>query len=319
MSRPKRVTKAVITAAGRGTRQFPATLAVQKEMIPLVDRDGVCKPTLHMVVEEALEAGIEQVCIVVQPGAELALRSYFRELGPEELAFYAGQPAAAAQAEALARMEKAICYALQPAQEGYGHAVYCAREFVGNQPFLLLLGDHLYVEDEGCPRCARQVLELFARWGCPVSAVAKTPGRELHRFGTVAGEPLAGRPGVWEVRALYEKPTPQYARECLRTRGLPEDTYLTFFGIHVFTPDLFDCLEEMMAQGRRERGEFQLTTAQEMLRGRRRYLAVEIRGQRLDMGVPEGLVSTQLALALRSPYAEAVRRALREGCGERCE
>ncbi len=318
MSRAQAVTKAVITAAGRGTRLFPATLALQKEMIPLVDRDGICKPTLQMVVEEALEAGIEQVCIVVQPGAELALRSYFRELEAEELVVYADQPTALAQAQALARIEKALSYALQPTQEGYGHAVYCAREFVGNQPFLLLLGDHLYLENEGQPRCARQVLEVFARWGCPVSGVARTPASELHRFGTLAGEPLEGRPGVWEVRALHEKPTPEYAREHLRSPGLPEDTYLTFFGVHVCTPDLFACLEEMMAEEQRERGEFQLTTAQERLRAQRRYLAVEVRGQRLDMGVPEGLVETQLALALRSPYAEGLRAALQEATAESC-
>lgn len=296
MPKSSRVTRAVITAAGRGTRMFPATRTLQKEMIPLVDRDGWCKPTLQLVVEEALDSGIEQVLIVTRPGLELVLRRHFRALDEQELARYAGRPAALAQAERLAQMEQAISYALQPSPEGYGHAVYCAREFIGNQPFLLLLGDHLYVSRKD-RRCARQLLDVFEHYGCPLSGVERTPAENLCHFGTVAGEPLPGCPGVWEARALYEKPTPEYARECLRSPGLPAETYLTFLGMHVFTPDLFDCLEEMIRENRRERDEFQLTTAQEMLRSRRRYLAAEVQGSRHDMGNPAGFIETQRALA----------------------
>ncbi len=296
MPNPPRVTRAVITAAGRGTRMFPATRTLQKEMIPLVDRDGVCKPALQMVVEEALDSGIEQVLIVTRPGLELVLRRHFRALDEQELGLYSDQPVAVAQAERLVQMEQALSYALQLSPEGYGHAVYCAREFVGNQPFLLLLGDHVYVNREP-RRCARQLLDVFEHYGCPLSGVERTPAEHLCHFGTVAGKPLPDRSGVWEARALYEKPTPDYAREFLRSPGLPADTYLTFLGMHVFTPDLFDCLEEMIRENRRERGEFQLTTAQEMLRSRRRYLAVEVEGSRHDMGNPAGLVETQRALA----------------------
>jgi UTP--glucose-1-phosphate uridylyltransferase len=218
-----RVTKAVITAAGRGTRMYPATQTIQKEMIPLVDRDGVCKPTLQLVVEEALDSGIEQVLIVTQPGEELTLRRHFRGLTDEERHVYAAKPEVLAQGERLAEMEQRISYALQPSPEGYGHAVYCAREFVGNQPFILLLGDHVYVSAEA-RRCARQLLDVFERYGCPLSGVQRTPAEELRNFGTVLGEPVGEHPGVWEARALYEKPTPEYAREHLRTPGLPDET-----------------------------------------------------------------------------------------------
>jgi UTP--glucose-1-phosphate uridylyltransferase len=290
---------------------FPATQTLQKEMIPLVDRDGICKPTLQIVVEEALASGIEQVLIITRPGQELLLQQHFRALEDDELAVYADKPAALAQAERLAEMEQRISYALQPAPEGYGHAVYCAREFVGNQPFLLLLGDHVYIASPPAPsprapaglgrggverRCARQLLDVFERYGCPLSGVQRTAADELCHFGTVAGDPLPDRPGLWQARALYEKPTPEYAREHLRSPGLPEETYLTFLGMHVFTPDIFDCLEEMIREGRRERGEYQLTTAQEMLRSRRRYLAAEVQGSRHDMGHPAGLIETQRAL-----------------------
>lgn len=290
------VTCAVITAAGRGTRMFPATRTLQKEMIPLVDRDGACKPTVQLVVEEALDSGIEEVLIVTQPGLERALRRHFSALSDEELRHYAGKPEALRQAERLAAMEQVISYALQPSPEGYGHAVYCAREFVGNRPFLLLLGDHVYVSGED-RRCAQQLLEVFARHGCPLSGVQRTPAQALQHFGTVRGTALAGSPGVYAAEALYEKPSPDYAATHLRTPGLPEGEYLTFLGMHVFTPDIFECLEEMIREDQRERGEFQLTTAQERLRGRRRYLAAEVRGARHDMGNPEGLIETQLALA----------------------
>lgn len=318
MSERAQVTKAVITAAGRGTRQYPATLTLQKEMIPLVDRDGLCKPTIQLIVEEALASGLEQICLVVPPGGEIVFQQHFRQLSPEERPLYEGQDFAQQQSEALGRMQQAISYAIQPTPEGFGHAVYCAREFVGHQPFVLMLGDHLYLSQEQ-RRCTQQLLEVFAGYGGPVSGVVQTPASELHNFGTVAGNPLPGKPGIYEARALYEKPTPEYAREHLVTPGLPEDTYLCFLGMHVFTPDIFDCLEEQIRNNRRERGEFQLTSAQELLRSRRRYLAAEVRGSRHDMGNPEGLVETQLSLALHSPFAGLVRQALGQAEEELCE
>jgi UTP--glucose-1-phosphate uridylyltransferase len=140
------------------------------------------------------------------------------------------------------------------------------------------------------------LLDVFERYGCPLSGVQRTPAQELRHFGTVGAEPVAERAGVWEARALYEKPTPEYARAHLRSPGLPEETYLTFLGMHVFTPEIFVCLEEMIREDCRERGEFQLTTAQERLRARGRYLAAEVAGTRHDMGNPAGLVETQQAL-----------------------
>lgn len=315
MTQQTLVTKAVITAAGHGTRQYPATVTIQKEMIPLVDRDGICKPTIQLIVEEALESGIEQICIVVAPGGEAIFRQHFRELSPEERPAYEGKEFALQQSELLGRMRGAISYAVQQTQEGYGHAVYCARECVGDEPFLLMLGDHIYISHEE-RRCARQLLDVFEQHGCPVSGVAPTAASQLHAFGTVAGQPLAEDPGVYEARAIYEKPTPEHARQHLRTPGLPQETYLCFLGMHVFTPAIFDCLEEHIRANVRERGEIQLTSAQELLRTRGRYLAAEVRGSRHDMGNPEGLIDTQMALAMQSPFAERAQRTLRQAIRE---
>src|SRR6266851_2529908 len=119
-----KVSKAVITAAGRGTRQYPATSVVQKEMLPLVDRDGLTKPLIQIIAEEALDAGISEVCIVVSPGDEESFRQYFRALRKDLLPAFAGKEWALKESEKLARIEKALTFVIQPTPEGYGHAVY---------------------------------------------------------------------------------------------------------------------------------------------------------------------------------------------------
>jgi UTP--glucose-1-phosphate uridylyltransferase len=180
---------------------------------------------------------------------------------------------------------------------GYGHAVYQAKEFVGDEPFLLLLGDHVYISGEK-RRCAQQVIETYNIANCAVSGVQQTPDDHLHLFGTVAGRPLGSDPPTYEVNAIYEKPSIEYAAEHLQTPGVKRGYYLCFFGMHVFPPSIFDCLEHHITNDIREKGEIQLTSSQEMLRSQERYVAVETVGERYDMGVPFGYVETQAALAL---------------------
>lgn len=306
-----KVRKAVITAAGRGTRQYPASTTVQKEMFPLVDVDGLTKPTIQIIAEEALDAGIEQLCIVTAPGDEEMYRRHFRGLSEDLLPAYQGKDWALQESERLARIERALHFVTQPTPEGYGHAVYCAREWVGDEPFLLLLGDHVYVTaDPDGRRCARQVVEVFEQTGHTVSAVKRTPERLLHLFGTVRGEPAGGMANAYRVTRMAEKPSAALAEDELRTPGLRQGEYLCFFGMHVFLPALFDCLEHHMRHDLREKGEFQLTSAQAMLAAREVYLAFETRGERYDMGVPFGLAETQMALALNSPLREEMVAAI---------
>lgn len=301
-----KVRKAVITAAGRGTRQYPASTTVQKEMFPLVDVDGLTKPTIQIIAEEALDAGVEEICIVTAPGDSEMYQRHFHELTADLLPAYQGKEWALRESEQLARIERALSYVTQTSPEGYGHAVYAAREWVGDEPFLLLLGDHVYISsDPQGRRCARQVIDVFEKTGHPVSAVKPTAERLLHLFGTVQGEAVPGQTaGVYRVTEMIEKPSPEVAQEKLRTAGLPPHEYLCFFGMHVFTPTIFTCLEENIAHNRREKGEFQLTSAQAMVVQREPYLAFETLGDRYDMGVPFGLAETQLALALHSPMRE---------------
>jgi len=300
-----KVRKAVITAAGRGTRQYPASTTVQKEMFPLVDVDGLTKPTVQIITEEALAAGIEQVCIVTAPGDAEMYQRHFRGLSDDLLPAFHGKEWALRESEQLARMNEALSYVTQSSPQGYGHAVYAARAWVGDEPFLLLLGDHVYVSSHReRKRCAQQVVEVFERTGQTVSSVKRTPAKMLSLYGTVQGQPLPGEDDLYRVTRMVEKPSPEVAARDLRTPGLRDDEYLCFFGMHVFTPQLFALLEDNIRHDRREKGEFQLTSAQAMLAAQGPYLAYEAEGQRYDMGVPFGLAETQLALALNSPLRE---------------
>jgi len=303
------VRKAVITAAGLGTRHYPATQTIQKEMMPLVDRDGTTKPTIQIVLEEALEAGVEEFCLVTAPETEAQFRAHFRGLTGGEAARYRGKQWALEQSERLEELRERLTFAVQERAEGYGHAVYCARDFVGDEPFLLLLGDHIFISGTKKP-CSRQVIDVHLEHGTPISGVHRTSEDLLHLFGALTGRRVSTDPHVYEVSLICEKPTLEYAEEHLRTHGLGRGEYLCFFGVHVLPPALFELLEHHIRADLRERGEIQLTSALEMLRGRMRYLAAEVDGARYDMGVPFGYIQTQLALALNSPARRQVLASL---------
>lgn len=281
--------KAIIPLAGRATRHRPASLAVPKGLFPLVDVDGRTKPVIQFILEEAFESGIELACLVTGPGEDVPYRQYFDALAGSER-----ELASLSWAGALGRVH----FAVQPASEGYGHAVLCGREFAAGEPVLVMLGDHVYRSAEG-RRCAQQVVECFQEHGAATSAVQRTPETELHLFGTVRAEPVPGAARTYEVREIVEKPRVALAQERLRVSGLPEGHYLCWFGLHALTPAIFEVLADDVASRRRERGEYQLTGAQGRLAQRERYLGYEVAGRRFDMGDPAGLVATQAALAAR--------------------
>ena len=309
-----RIRKGVITAAGRGTRQYPASQTVQKELFPLVDVDGHAKPTLQLIVEELLRPGLEEVCIVANPDNLDPIRRHFRGLTEgEQAGQFAGKTWAEPLSASLADMAARLTFVVQETQEGYGHAVYQAREWVGDEPFLLSLGDHVYFSDTDTP-CAGQVVAVYEAYGSPVTSVTYASEADLYRYGTLGAVPLVGtQPAVYEITSLVEKPTPEYARAHLSVPGLPDGQYLVHFGFHAFGPAIFDCLEHLIRHDQRQKGEIQLTAAQQLLLERERYLACEVVGVRYDMGIPEGLIETQIALALRSPFAAQARALLSGG------
>ena len=284
------IRKGIITAAGRGTRLMPATRTVQKELFPLMDSDGTVKPLVQLLVEELLAAGLEEICIVANLANAEPMRRHF-----------AGDDALAPH----------VTVVVQETQDGFGHAVYQARDWAAGEPVVLTLGDHLYLSHTDT-RCARQVLDAFAAQGASVTSVMRAPEASIFRYGILAGCPVPNtEPPVYEITTMVEKPTVEYARAHLQTPGLPDGEYLAHFGIHAFTPAIFDCLADLIENNLRERSEFQLTSAQVLLQERERYLLCEVAGERLDMGNPEGLMETQIALALRSPYAAKARAMLK--------
>ncbi|MGD0813920.1 MAG: sugar phosphate nucleotidyltransferase [Verrucomicrobiota bacterium] len=255
------IKKAIITAAGKSQRTLP--------LQTLVDRDGSQKTALAIIVEEILKTGIEEICIVVCPGDQAAYRT-----------------AAGAHAGRIRFVEQAAAL-------GYGHAVQCAREFTGEAPFLLLVGDHLYVS-RAAKNCAQQLVEAARVESCAVSAVQATHESKLPFYGAVGGRLVPGRQRLYQIESVLEKPTPTEAEQRLIVPGLRAGRYLCFFGMHVLTPAVMHRLSEMTSSARNG---VALTAALNDLAGKERYLALELQGRRYDIGLKYGLLTAQLALA----------------------
>jgi len=255
------IRKAIITAAGKNQRTLP--------LQTLVDRDGTQKTAFAIIIEEILRAGIEEICAVICPGDQAAYRT-----------------AAGAHSGRVQFVE-------QSAPLGYGHAVQCARGFSGDQPFLLLVGDHLYVS-RAANGCAEQLVEVAKSESCAVSAVQATHESKLPFYGTVGGHLVPGRQRLYQVERVLEKPTPTEAEQTLIVPGLRAGRYLCFFGMHVLTPTVMEMLTEIVASAKTGA---QLSTALNKLAGKERYLALELQGRRYDIGAKYGLLTAQLALA----------------------
>ncbi len=236
------IRKAVIPAAGLGTRLYPATRAVKKELFPVVGPDGIAKPVIQHIIEEALSAGIEEVCLIVQPGDEEVFRAYFsRPLSDELNGRLSKLSQAIEQTEHLRRIAERLRFIVQPTQEGFGHAVSCARPFVGDEPFLLLLGDHLY--RSATPRtCAQQIIDAFEYTGHSVLAAQRVPENAIYAIGVMAGEQDSRVARLYRLSHIAEKPAADYAWEHLRTRGLPDGWYLGVYGQYALTAPSFDHL-----------------------------------------------------------------------------
>ena len=257
---PVKVSKAVITAAGKNQRMLP--------LQTLVDRDGVAKSALAILAEEITAAGIAEIAVIVCPGDEAA---YAAAAGP-----LARQMRFIPQVEAL----------------GYGHAVHCAAEFTGDDPFLLTVGDHLYTSRTD-KSCTAQLLETTEAGKCSVSAVQATHESKLPYYGSIGGRRVQGSDRLYEVETVLEKPTPTEAEQKLVVPGLRSGNYLCFFGMHALTPSVMEILGRQMSEGRADLSAALAETAR-----RERYLAHELQGRRHDIDLHYGLLATQLALGL---------------------
>jgi UTP--glucose-1-phosphate uridylyltransferase len=258
-----KVRKALVTAANPRQRSLPLQM--------LIDPQGESKSALQIILEEAAGAGVEEFCVIVCPGDETA---------------YAG---------ACGALRGRVRFIAQRDPCGYGHAVLCGREFIGDEAFLHLVGDHLHVA-HGATSCARQLIDVAAAEDAPVSAVQPTHESLLTAYGTVGGRLVGGDRPLYQIETVLEKPTPTVAEQLLLVPGLRAGFYLCFFGMHVLPAEVFDLLEEQRAAASGQ--PLGLSSALHALAARRRYLAFSIAGRRYDIGAPYGLLFAQLALTL---------------------
>jgi UTP--glucose-1-phosphate uridylyltransferase len=254
-----RVRKAVITAAGQTQRALP--------LQTLIDRDGHEKSVLSILIEQSLAAGAEEIAVIVWPGDESR---------------YSG---------AAGRHASGVRFLAQSEPRGYAHAIRCAGDFTGSDPFLHMVGDHLYING-GVNPSAQHIAELAKAEACSVSGVQATRESLLPRYGTVSGRRISGRNDLYRVDTVIEKPTPTEAEQHLLVPGIRAGYYLCFFGIHVLTPTVM----ELLAKGAPT-----LSAALAELARHEQYLALEDTGRRYDLGARYGLLVAQMALALSGP------------------
>jgi UTP--glucose-1-phosphate uridylyltransferase len=288
-----RIRKAVIPAAGLGTRVLPATKAIPKEMLPLAD-----KPTIQYVVEEAVASGIEHI-IIITSRTKRAIEDHFDETPELEAAL--AKKGDHKRLEMLHHIEgmAQLTFTRQPSPHGLGHAILMAKDLVGDEPFGVLLGDDL-VHNPGRP-CLRQLMDVHERHGGVVLAVQPVPRDQVTRYGVVALDPTGQNglvPRTHRVSDLIEKPAVAQA-----------PSNLIVIGRYVLTPDIFDMLERTEPGSG---GEIQLTDGIRLLRQRQPIFAHEFEGTRYDTGDPVGLLTTSLAFALQRPdLAPGVKAYLR--------
>ncbi|MGV3720443.1 MAG: sugar phosphate nucleotidyltransferase [Actinomycetota bacterium] len=259
-----KISKAVITAAGYPHHQLP----LQR----FVDRDGEEKSALRILIEEIGGAGVSEICVVIRPGSAEAYR------------------------EAAGPYLQRLSFVEQDAPRGYGDAVLRAAPVVGDEPFLHLVSDHLYISS-GTETCARQLVDAAVRNQCAVSAVQPTRESMLPYYGCVGGRRAPHQSGCYLVDEVLEKPNPTQAEQLLMVPGLRAGHYLGFFGMHVLTRQVMDILREQLAA--LPPGEkLALSPALAALARQERYLAVQLQGSRQNIGVKYGSFLAQLALAI---------------------
>lgn len=281
----KKVRKAVIPAAGLGTRFLPATKAIPKEMIPIVD-----VPMIQHIVEEAVRSGIEDVVLITARNKEAIENHFDFNYELEDTLDRKGKKDLADLSRSIGKYCNLIAIR-QKNPMGLGHAVLCAEKVIGDEPFAVLLGDDLI--DSSVP-CIRQLVDVFEQEGASVVGVMEVPAEDTAKYGMVGGPML--RAGLMEVQKLVEKPAPA-----------DSPSRLAIPGRYVLSPTIFDCLRKTPPG---KGGEIQLTDGLQLLAQRERLLAYQFDGVRYDTGDRIGFIDATLAFALRRPELAGEVRAL---------
>jgi len=274
------IRKALIPISGKATRLMPVSSVVPKAMFPLVDRHGCLHTVLHIILKEAAFAGIECVGVVISPWQRETLHQYFDAVSSEE----------------ASELPSHTEYIAQSSPKGFGDAVLKGADFVGNEPFILMLGDHVYIEDPNKLPCVVQIAKAFdSVGGVAMIGMQLVSAYELPRVGVAAGIPI--QQDIYQCTDFVEKPDLLTARQRLVTAGLPKDIFLAHCGIYIFGPEIFDCLSEVSSKTRDADGEIELADAQAVLLKKypEEYFLYKIAGRAYDTGTPIGYATAQSA------------------------
>lgn len=269
----KTVKKAIIPAAGLGTRFLPATKAMPKEMLPIVD-----KPTIQYIVEEAIQSGIEDIIIVTGKGKRAIEDHFDHSFELEQNLLEKGKHEILKKVQESSKIN--IHYIRQKEPKGLGHAVWCARKFIGNEPFAVLLGDDIVQAETPC---LRQLMDQYEATQSSVIGVQTVPETETHRYGII--DPLAQKGRSYQVSQFVEKPDQGTA-----------PSNLAIMGRYVLTPEIFTFLENQQTGAG---GEIQLTDAIQRLNEIQRVFAYDFEGKRYDVGEKLGFIQTTIEMALQ--------------------
>jgi UTP-glucose-1-phosphate uridylyltransferase/mevalonate kinase len=276
------VRKAIIPVAGFGTRLFPATKAIRKELFPIIDYDGLIKPVLMVLLEELDKAGIEEIALIIQAGDQEEYDKLFRR--DVQLDYYRKLPSDKRDYNVKIQMiGRKITYIEQKEQLGFGHAVYQSKQFAGDDPVLMVLGDHIY-HTENPMNCARQLIDAYEQTGLLTVGIDEVRIDDVQHYGILAGEFIDDR--TMQVREMKEKPTADYAVEYLGSHDKKgKKRYYCAFGQYILTPQVFELLERNIAS--RVDGEVGVTEILEEIRASGGMIGYLTDGKRFDIGLPE--------------------------------
>lgn len=282
----RKVRKAIVPVAGFGTRVYPETRMVKKEFFPVIDKDGLVKPALLILLEELDRAGIEKICLVIGEEERKMYDDFFGKSLSEE--HFRKLPKQMQEYErTILRIGQKISYVIQRERKGFGHAVYQCRAFTKGEPVLLLLGDTIY-ESEHDMSCVEQIMEAYERTDKVTVGLLEVPLEQVGRYGILTGSWEDKEKRYMEVNSMVEKPTTDFAATHLSVAMEDgTDKYFMVFGNYVLTPEVFEKLEINIREGKTSKGEYQLTDALDAVREENGMTGYRVAGKAFDIGNPE--------------------------------
>ena len=286
----KAVKKAIIPVAGFGTRLFPVTKAMKKDFFPVMDKDGILKPAILILLEQLVQAGIEKICLVIGEGEKAIYDLFFSAIGEE---YYEKLPEDKKRYEDLLEgLKNKITYVVQKERKGFGHAVFLCKDFCENEPVLLLLGDMIYHSNQN-RNCMEQMIDAYESCNLPVVSMHRIPKKDVVHYGIMAGNWEDKEQTMLKLTKFCEKPTEAYAEDYLRVAGKKgNENYYAVFGQYILTKEVFDELELNIKNGKMEKGEFQLTDALAQTMEKIGMCGYLVDGKSYDIGLPEKYIET---------------------------